>query len=116
MDGHDHDRDLRPLCRAPDRDSPGGSSGPTRRCSTWPSSENPRFSFGVVAISVAFFSLFGAIFGVTQYLQLAHGYSALQAGAGMIPLALGLMVGAGSSTKLVPRFGTNNVVFAGLGR
>ena len=75
---------------------------------------NPRFSFGVVAISVAFFSLFGAIFGVTQYLQLAHGYSALQAGAGMLPLALGLMVGAGSSTKLAPRFGTNNVVFAGL--
>ena len=64
---------------------------------------NPRFSFGVIAISVAFFSLFGAIFGVSQYLQLAHGYSALQAGAGMLPLALGLMVGAGSSTKLGPQ-------------
>ena len=75
---------------------------------------NPRFSFGVIAISVAFFSLFGAIFGVSQYLQLAHGYSALQAGAGMLPLALGLMVGAGSSTKLAPKFGTNNIVFAGL--
>jgi MFS family permease len=51
---------------------------------------------------------------MTQYLQDAHGYSALQAGAAMVPLALGLVMGAGSSTKLVPRFGSARVVTAGL--
>ena len=73
----------------------------------------PRFGIASVAISLAFFSLFGAAFAVTQYLQLAHGYSALQAGAGMLPIALGLIVGAGSGTKLNARFGTKRVVAAG---
>jgi EmrB/QacA subfamily drug resistance transporter len=76
---------------------------------------NPRFTIGSFSIGIAFFSLFGSIFGVTQYLQLAHGYSALQAGAAMVPLAVGLVIGAGSSAKLAARFGTANVVAAGLG-
>jgi EmrB/QacA subfamily drug resistance transporter len=73
-----------------------------------------RFTIGSFAISVAFFSLLGSIFGVTQYLQLAHGYSALQAGAAMAPLAVGLVAGAGSSVKLAARIGTPNVVASGL--
>jgi EmrB/QacA subfamily drug resistance transporter len=75
---------------------------------------NPRFSVGMFAIAAAFFALLGSIFGVTQYLQFAHGYSALEAGAAMVPLALGLVIGAGSSTKLVPRIGAANVVALGL--
>src|SRR5215210_4117676 len=75
---------------------------------------NPRFTFGSFAIAIAFFSLFGSIFGVTQFLQFAHGYSALQAGAAMVPLALGLVIGAGSSAKLAGRLGTTTVVAAGL--
>ena len=43
---------------------------------------------------------------MTQFLQDAHGYSALEAGAAMTPLALGLVMGAVSSTKLVVRAGT----------
>ena len=35
---------------------------------------NPRFSVASAAISVAFFSLFGAVFALTQYLQDAKGY------------------------------------------
>jgi EmrB/QacA subfamily drug resistance transporter len=76
--------------------------------------ENPRFSIASMSISVAMFSLFGAIFGTTQYLQDAHGYSALQAGAAMVPVAVGLVMGAGSSTRIVPRIGTTPVVTAGL--
>src|SRR3954453_11312447 len=76
---------------------------------------NPRFSVGSAAISIAFFALFGSIFGLTQYLQDAKGYSALQAGAAMVPLAFGLVAGAGSSIKLVARLGTPRVVTAGLG-
>jgi EmrB/QacA subfamily drug resistance transporter len=75
---------------------------------------NPRFSVAATAISLAFFSLFGAIFALTQYLQDAHGYSALRAGAAMVPLAFGLVAGSVSSIKLVARFGTTRVVMAGL--
>jgi EmrB/QacA subfamily drug resistance transporter len=75
---------------------------------------NPRFSVAAMAISLASFSLFGAIFAMTQFLQDAHGYSALEAGAAMVPLALGLVIGATSSVKLVARFGTTKVVAFGL--
>ncbi len=54
-----------------------------------------RFSVGTAAVSVAFFALLGAIFALTQYLQFVHGYSAIEAGAIMSPMALGLMMGAG---------------------
>jgi len=75
---------------------------------------NPRFSMGALAISVIFFSLMAAIFALTQLLQFALGYSALQAGATMIPLALGLMLSATSSARLVVRFGTKRVVAIGM--
>jgi predicted MFS family arabinose efflux permease len=73
-----------------------------------------RFSVGTAAVSVAFFALLGGIFALTQYLQFAHGYSAIEAGAIMTPIALGLMMGAGSSSKAVRRLGTARVVAAGL--
>ena len=73
-----------------------------------------RFSVGTAAVSVAFFALLGGIFELTQYLQFAHGYSAIEAGAVMSPMALGLMLGAGSSSKAVQRLGTSRVVAAGL--
>jgi MFS transporter, DHA2 family, multidrug resistance protein len=75
---------------------------------------NPRFAMGSMAISLASFSLFGAIFAMTQFLQDAHGYSALEAGLAMVPLAAGLVIGATSSIKLVGRFGTTKIVMAGL--
>jgi EmrB/QacA subfamily drug resistance transporter len=73
-----------------------------------------RFSVGTGAVSIAFFALLGGIFALTQYLQFAHGYSAIEAGAVMSPLALGLMIGAGSSSKAVRRLGSARVVAAGL--
>ena len=73
-----------------------------------------RFSVGTAAVSVAFFALLGGIFALTQYLQFAHGYSAIEAGVVMSPMALGLMIGAGSSSKAVRKLGTARVVAAGL--
>jgi EmrB/QacA subfamily drug resistance transporter len=73
-----------------------------------------RFSVGTAAVSVAFFALLGAIFALTQYLQFVHGYSAIEAGAVMTPMALGLMMGAGSSSKAVRRLGLTRVVAVGL--
>jgi EmrB/QacA subfamily drug resistance transporter len=75
---------------------------------------NPRFSIASAGISIAFFSLFGAIFALTQFLQDAQGYSALEAGAAMTPMAAGLVLGAVSSIKLSARLGTTKVVTAGL--
>jgi EmrB/QacA subfamily drug resistance transporter len=76
---------------------------------------DPRFSIASLGLGIASFSLFGAIFGTTQFLQDAHGYSALGAGAAMVPVAFGLVMGAGSSSiKLVPRFGTRRIITAGL--
>ena len=62
---------------------------------------SPPFSVGTAAVSVAFFALLGGIFALTQYLQFVHGYSAIEAGAVMSTMALGLMIGAGSSSKAV---------------
>jgi EmrB/QacA subfamily drug resistance transporter len=75
---------------------------------------NPRFSVASGAMSIAFFSLFGASFAMTQFLQDAQGYSALEAGAAQIPLAFGLLMGSVSSMKLTARVGTTRVVVAGL--
>ena len=72
------------------------------------------FSVGTASVSVAFFALLGAIFALTQYLQFVHGYSAIEAGAIMSPVALGLMMGAGSSGKAAERLGVSRVVAAGL--
>ena len=75
---------------------------------------NPRFSAGVGAITMAFFALFGMIFISSQYLQFVHGYTALQAGIRIMPFALGMMVGAANSYRLVARLGTNRVAAMGL--
>jgi len=75
---------------------------------------NRRFSVGTAAVSITFFAMLGGIFAITQYLQFAHGYSAIQAGALMTPMAVGLMVGAGSSHKAVARLGTARVVATGM--
>jgi EmrB/QacA subfamily drug resistance transporter len=75
---------------------------------------NPRFSVASLGLSMASFALFGAIFATTQYLQDAHGYSALEAGAAMVPVAVGLVIGSGSSVKLSARFGRSSVIPMGL--
>jgi EmrB/QacA subfamily drug resistance transporter len=73
-----------------------------------------RFALGAIAISLASFSLLGAMFSLTQFLQSALGYSALEAGAAMTPIAVGMIAGAGSGRMLEERFGTARVVSGGL--
>jgi EmrB/QacA subfamily drug resistance transporter len=75
---------------------------------------NRRMSAGVTAISANFFGLFAVIFGLTQFLQFVLGRSPLEAGAVMLPLALGIPIGAGMSVRLVARLGTARVVAGAL--
>ena len=76
--------------------------------------QNPRFSAGAGAIAIGFFAMFGMIFGLTQYLQFVQGYTPLEAGLRMVPVALGIVVGAGNSHRLVTKLGTDKVVTLGL--
>jgi Na+/melibiose symporter-like transporter len=73
-----------------------------------------RFTGASGAVALVFFSLFGAIFFLTQYLQDVLDYTPLQAGVRMLPIAAGLIAGGPMSAKLATRVGTRPVVAAGL--
>ena len=74
----------------------------------------PGFSTGAAAVSLAFFSIVGFMFGFTQYLQFVQGHTLLAAGIRFLTIAGGFMLGAMASEELVRRFGTTRVVAAGL--
>jgi EmrB/QacA subfamily drug resistance transporter len=76
--------------------------------------KRPAFSLGSLAISAAFFALFGMIFLMTQYLQVVQGRSAIETGLVMLPLAFGLVIGSGTSHKLNGRLGTQRQLVGGL--
>lgn len=73
----------------------------------------PRFSAGAAAIATVFFALFGAIFLLTQHLQFALGYSALDAGIRITPIAT-LVLAAPSAARLAERIGAKLVVATGM--
>lgn len=75
---------------------------------------SPRLSAGAVAISTSFLVMLGVLFLITQYLQFVVGYSPLETGIRLVPMALGFMVGAGSSSQLLSRLGTKVVVAGGM--
>lgn len=75
---------------------------------------NARFSAASGTITLVFFALFGSLFLMTQYWQLVHGYSPLEAGIRLLPQAMTMMVVAPLSARLVERLGTKRVVLTGL--
>ena len=56
----------------------------------------------------------GGMFVLTLYLQVTKGYSALEAGSAMTPIAIGLIIGAARSDALVRRAGPARVIALGL--
>jgi EmrB/QacA subfamily drug resistance transporter len=74
---------------------------------------NPRFSAASAAIMMVFFALFGSVFLLTQHLQFVLGYTPLEAGVRILPVAA-LVVAAPLSARLVEAIGTKIVVAAGL--
>ncbi len=75
--------------------------------------EDPRFSAASVAITLVFFAMFGTVFLNTQYLQFVLGYTPLEAGVRVMPVAT-MIVAAPLSARLTERFGTKAVVASGL--
>lgn len=73
-----------------------------------------RFSAAIVAMTMILFSLMGVVFMLTQYLQFVLGYSALQTGLRVAPIAVVLLVVAPLSSVLVRHLGTKVVVFSGM--
>jgi EmrB/QacA subfamily drug resistance transporter len=75
---------------------------------------NRRFSAASGAITLSFFALFGAIFFLTQYLQLVLGFEPFAAGLRVLPVAAGIALASPLSAKLTARAGAKLVVAGGL--
>ena len=73
-----------------------------------------RFTGGALSISVAFFSLFGFIFLITQYFQFVKGYSTLSAGVHTLPFAIVAAVCTPIAAVVALRIGSRVVVSTGL--
>jgi len=75
---------------------------------------NPRFSAASAAITVAFFGLFGFIFLITQYFQFVLGYTPLQTGVRILPVAFSIAVASIGGVRLALTLGNKIVVTTGL--
>jgi EmrB/QacA subfamily drug resistance transporter len=75
---------------------------------------NMRFSAASGAVTVAFFTLFGFIFLMTQYFQFVRGYGPLSTGVHLLPVALSVGAGSVVGTQLAVRAGTKLIVTLGL--
>lgn len=73
-----------------------------------------RFSAACGAVTIAFFSLFGFIFLITQFFQFVREYSALGTGLRILPVALSIAVASAVGAHLATRIGTRVVVTTGL--
>jgi EmrB/QacA subfamily drug resistance transporter len=74
---------------------------------------NPGFSAAAGALGLNFFALMGATFYLVYYLQGVRGYSPLQSGATLIPVAVAMAVMAPRSSRLAERFGAKAVCGTG---
>ncbi|HWT22287.1 MAG TPA: DHA2 family efflux MFS transporter permease subunit, partial [Solirubrobacteraceae bacterium] len=76
---------------------------------------NPRFSAASASVTFVYFALMGVMYFLTTYLQTVLGYSALDAGIRLLPVAGGMIVAARISVVLTRRVGTTVPVASGLG-
>ncbi|MFC5906211.1 MFS transporter [Streptacidiphilus monticola] len=75
---------------------------------------NRHFSASVTAIALAFFALMGVTFFGVFYLQSVRGYSALQAGLLLLPLAVAQLLVSPRARLVVDRIGVRATVALGL--
>jgi MFS transporter, DHA2 family, multidrug resistance protein len=75
---------------------------------------NADFNVSLAAVSLSFFALQGATFFLAFYLQILRGYSPLEAGLCILPVAVGQLVAAPCSAWLVSRFGARALMASGL--
>lgn len=73
-----------------------------------------RFTAASVTVTIAFFTLLGFIFLITQFFQFVRTYSALSTGIHLLPVAVSVAIGSTLGTRLAVRVSTKLVVTAGL--
>jgi EmrB/QacA subfamily drug resistance transporter len=77
---------------------------------------NSRFTAASVSVTLVFFSLFGALFLLTQILQFVRGYTPLEAGASALPFAFAVGITSPVAAILSKKRGSAKVpVATGLG-
>ncbi len=76
---------------------------------------NARFTAASGSITIAFFTLTGFSFLITQYFQFVKSYSPFATGVRLLPVAVSIAVAAVVGTKLAVRLGNKAVVRRGLG-
>jgi hypothetical protein len=76
--------------------------------------KNRQFSGGCIAITTAFFGLFGFVFMVTQFFQFIYGYDALGAGLRTLPFAGFIVLGSGVADRFGAFFGARLLAPSGL--
>jgi len=72
------------------------------------------FSGSMMAVLFFFFGTYGAIYYATQFLQFVLGYSALETGVRLLPLAAAVSLGAAVTGRLTPKLGMKPMVVTGM--
>jgi len=72
------------------------------------------FSVPLTGVTLAFAAMQGTLLFLTFYYQIVRGWSPLQAGLLVLPFAVGQLLGAPRSAKMVNRFGARTVITVGL--
>ena len=72
------------------------------------------FSASLTTVSLTFAAMTGSLLFLAFYMQLVRGYSPLQAGLFTLPVAVGQLLAAPRSAKMVERFGARKVIAFGL--
>ena len=76
--------------------------------------KNPSFTGANVTLTLTSFALMGCLFSMSQYLQSVHGYTPLQAGIRLLPIAGAAFVGASLSARIAQKINTKITVGLGL--
>lgn len=75
---------------------------------------NRGYAISLVAVTLSFFALSGITFTLPFYFQILRGYDTLTAGLCFMPFAVGQLIAAPRSARMVQRFGYRFVVTGGL--
>lgn len=76
--------------------------------------KNRGYALSLTAVSLAFFALSGITFTIPFYLQILRGYDTLTAGLCFLPFAVGQLLAAPRSARMVDLFGYRVVMTVGL--
>ena len=72
------------------------------------------FRYGLIAVGIISLGEFSSLFTLPIFLQSIHGFTPLQSGYAVLPMALAILVAAPLSANLVNRLGSKGVISTGI--